>query len=269
MPELPEVETVVQSLKKVLLNKKIADIEIRYDKIIRMPLEQFKAKLIGAEIKDITRKAKYLIFNFDNFSMVSHLRMEGKFHYNLNKREYGKHEHIIFHFTDGTELIYDDVRKFGEMHLRDNKELFETNPLKKLGPDANTDIDQKVFEKVLKKAIPVKSFLLDQTIIGGIGNIYADEILFMSGIHPLRLASTLTYADMTRILAASKEVLNKAISLGGTTIKSFSSGDISGLFQNELCVHTKKGEECPSCKTIIEKIKVGGRGTYFCSVCQK
>ncbi|MCL2522549.1 MAG: DNA-formamidopyrimidine glycosylase [Erysipelotrichales bacterium] len=270
MPELPEVETVVQSLKKVLLGKKVSDIEVKYNKIIRMPVDDFKEKLIGLEIKDITRKAKYLIFDFGDLSMVSHLRMEGKFHYNLNKRDsYGKHEHIIFYFSDGSELIYDDVRKFGEMHLKNNQELFLTEPLKKLGPDANTDIDQKIFAKALKKTIPVKSFLLDQTIIAGIGNIYADEILFDSKIHPLRPANSLTSEDLRRILGASKTVLNKAINLGGTTIKSFSSGDISGLFQNELCVHTKKGEACPTCQTIIEKIKVGGRGTYFCSVCQK
>lgn len=179
----------------------------------------------------------------------------------------------MFEFTDGYNLRYHDVRKFGTMDLFPKMEitkLYKLAPLNKVAPDPfSSDFDfDSVYQKLKKANKPIKSALLDQTIVSGIGNIYVDEILFMSRIHPLEIAKNLSRDKVEEIINHSKVVLNKAISLGGTTIKSFtSSHSISGRFQNELLVHTKTS--CPECSKEITKIKVGGRTSYICEDCQK
>ena len=270
MPELPEVETVRNSLKEIILNKKIKDIVIRYDKIIEnVSVEEFKDSLVGQEFIDIKRRGKYLIFELTNYYLVSHLRMEGKF-FDYTDLDYGKHDHIIFIFDD-FNLRYNDTRKFGRMDLfKKSVDIFKCRPLASVGPDANSNeasIDYLVskFKKINK---PIKEALLDQSIMSGLGNIYVDEVLFMANLHPESKTSNLSFEDIKNIKAASVKVLDKAISMGGTTIKSFAaSHNHTGLFQDELLVHTK--DICPICNSKIEKIRVGGRGTYFCPNCQK
>ena len=270
MPELPEVETVRNSLKEIILSKKIKDIVIRYDKIIEnLTPDEFRSCLIGQEILDIQRRGKYLIFELTNYYLVSHLRMEGKF-FDYTNLDYGKHDHIIFIFDD-FNLRYNDTRKFGRMDLfKKSVDIYKCKPLASVGPDANCDeasVDYLVskFKKINK---PIKETLLDQSIMSGLGNIYVDEVLFMARIHPETKTSNLDLNDIKKIKEASCEVLEKAISMGGTTIKSFAaSHNHTGLFQNELLVHTK--DICPVCNSKIEKIRVGGRGTYFCPNCQK
>lgn len=272
MPELPEVETVKNTLKLNVLNKEIKNVIINYPKVLKnVTPTEFKEKLIGEEIVDINRRGKYLIFILKNTILISHLRMEGK--YNLMKDEpISKHEHIIYEFSDGYNLRYHDVRKFGTIHLYPKMELDEIYKLESLhiAPDVfSLDFNKdEVIRRLSKSHKPIKSALLDQTIMSGIGNIYVDEILFRCKIHPLEKASSLTINQVEEMIQYTKEVFNKAISLGGTTIKSFtSSHSISGKFQNELLVHTKK--ICPNCHKEIKKIKVGGRTSYFCEDCQK
>ena len=268
MPELPEVETVRRTLKEVILNKQIKDIVIRYPKIIEnVSSEEFKSKLIGQTFLDILRKGKYLIFVLNDYYLVSHLRMEGKF-FDYTDNDYGKHDHIIFIF-DSFNLRYNDTRKFGRMNLfSKDKNIYNLKPLSNVGEEPFSISLDYLVNKYKKLNKPIKEVLLDQSIMSGLGNIYVDEVLFMARLHPEILASRLSIEDIKNIKEASIEVLNKAIALGGTTIRSFaSSHNHSGLFQNELLVHTKK--QCPICKTPIEKIRVGGRGTYFCPSCQK
>lgn len=273
MPELPEVETVKNTLKKNILNKKIKDIKVYFPKIIRnVSNDEFRNKLINQEFIDVKRRGKYLIFILNDYLLVSHLRMEGK--YNLMKDEVlSKHEHVVFEFYDDTNLRYHDVRKFGTMDLfpkMDLSDLFKIAPLLKVASDPfDEDFSfDDVYNKLSKSKKPIKTALLDQQIISGIGNIYVDEILFLSKIHPLESASKLDMKSIREIVENSKKVLNRAIKLGGTTIKSFtSSHSISGKFQNELLVHTK--ESCPTCSRKITKIKVGGRTSYICEECQK
>ena len=270
MPELPEVETVRNSLKEIILNKRIKDIIVRYDKIIEnVSVDDFINKLKEQEIIDIKRKGKYLIFELNDYYLVSHLRMEGKF-FDYTGLDYGKHDHIIFIFDD-FNLRYNDTRKFGRMDLFEKSvDIYKCKPLAYVGPDANCDeasVDYLVskFKKINK---PIKETLLDQSIMSGLGNIYVDEVLFMARLHPESKTCNLDLDDIKNIKDASTTVLNKAITMGGTTIKSFAaSHNHTGLFQNELLVHTK--EICPICKSKIEKIRVGGRGTYFCPNCQK
>jgi formamidopyrimidine-DNA glycosylase len=273
MPELPEVETVKNTLKKNILNRKIVDVVVNYSKIIRnIDISAFRNNLINEEFKDIKRRGKYLIFILNDHILVSHLRMEGK--YNLMEDEpISKHEHVIFKFADGFNLRYHDVRKFGTMDLfplMDLNELFKLEPLSRVNSDPlASDFDISLFYERLKKSHkPIKTALLDQQIISGIGNIYVDEILYLSSLHPLVSANLLSLDKVKEIVENSKIVLNKAIKLGGTTIKSFtSSHSITGRFQNELLVHTK--EYCPKCNSKLLKIKVGGRTSYVCGECQK
>lgn len=269
MPELPEVETVKNTLKKQVLNKIIDTCFIYWDNIIACPsAEEFKKKLENQKIIDIKRRGKWLMFELDDFYLLSHLRMEGKYFIRKIEDERNKHEHVVFTFKDETELRYHDTRKFGKMYLLDKTNAFNEKPLNELGLEPwDKDLSANYLrEKFHKK--PIKTELLDQSIIVGIGNIYADEVLFLSKIHPLTLANKLTDSDYENIINATKKTLEKAIELGGTTVKSYTSSEgVHGRFQNELLVHTK--EICPKCNTKIEKIKVGGRGTYYCPNCQR
>ena len=272
MPELPEVETVRQTLRSLVLTKKINKVTINYPNIIKdKDIEVFVNTLIGKKINEISRKGKYLIFELDeDFCLISHLRMEGKYYFKNEEEPVVKHEHVIFHFEDGTTLRYHDVRKFGTMEIRKKDELFISNPLIKLGEDANLIDALYLKEKMKNKHMDLKSFLLNQELIAGIGNIYADEICFLSNLNPKQDIYYLNDLDYENISKNSREVLEKAILAGGTTIRSYTSSlGVTGLFQLDLLVHTKEKTPCPNCGEKIIKTRVGGRGTYLCPNCQK
>lgn len=273
MPELPEVETVVRGLKKELLKRKFKKVNIYYDNIIEYPSKaDFKEKIVNQTINDIKRYGKWIIFVLDDYYLLSHLRMEGKYFIKTSLDELEKHEHIVFLLDNNLELRYMDVRKFGKMLLIEKDKINEVGPFPNMGLepfDKNLNIEY-LKDKFKKKKLPIKSILLDQSIIVGIGNIYADEILFLSKINPLKESNKLNDKELDDIIENSKTILTKAIEKGGTTIRSYTSlNGIHGLFQQELYVHSKEGEECPICKNKIIKIKVGGRGTYYCPNCQK
>ena len=269
MPELPEVETVKETLKKHILNKTIKDVVINYDKIIENKTkEEFKNLIINQKIIDIKRKGKWLLFELNDYYLLSHLRMEGKYYIKNKADEVTKHQHVIFIFDDDKELRYNDTRKFGRMYLLDKKDAFNRKPLNELGYEPWDLNVNYLKEKFRNKKLPIKTVLLDQTIIAGIGNIYDDEILFLSKINPYKKANELNDIDLDNIITYSKITLEKAIKLGGTTIKSYTSSEgVHGRFQNELLVHTKLN--CPECGSVLKKEKIGGRTTYYCSDCQK
>ncbi|MEG1146104.1 MAG: DNA-formamidopyrimidine glycosylase [Bacilli bacterium] len=273
MPELPEVETVKETLKKFIINKKIIETKIYYADIIEnMSSNEFIAKIKNQTINDITRRGKWLLFVLDDYYLLSHLRMEGK--YNIRKKgDYKeKHEHVIFTFEDETELRYKDTRKFGKMHLIEKEKINKVKPLSEIGlePFDNKLNKFYLYDQFKNKKTAVKTALLDQTIIAGIGNIYADEILFLCLLNPNKRVCDLKEKDLENIIKFTKEVLSQAIIDGGTTIRSFTSSDgVHGRFQQNLLVHNKKGSNCPKCNSIIEKISVGTRGTYYCPKCQK
>lgn len=269
MPELPEVEVVRQVLESNLIGLKITNIECFYEPIIENDYNEFKNSIINKTITKINRLGKYLIFVLENESFISHLRMEGKYHYFNEEKENLKHTHVVFHFNNGYKLLYQDVRKFGRMVYKKNEEVYTTLPLSKVGIEANSinyDIED-IYNKINKKKLPIKTVLLDQTIISGLGNIYVDEVLFKSKINPHRLANSLTVDEVEQIMKNSKEILDKAILYKGTTIRSYTSSlGVSGNYQDFLLVHTKK--ICPICNTPISKDKIGGRSSYYCSKCQ-
>lgn len=271
MPELPEVETVRQSLRRKVIGKRIKEVEMVYSNLVKTDLDFFVQNIQGQTIEEVERIGKYLLFKLNDYYLISHLRMEGKYFIKDVGLERDKHDHIIFIFDDQSELRYNDVRKFGTMHLKSWDDVHKGEPLEKLGYEPFDDqftIDYMT-NTILNRNRAIKTVLLDQTIIAGLGNIYVDEVLFLAKLHPETIAHTLTTEDLVKIKDASIFVLKKAIKLGGSTIRSYYTDDqITGRFQNELLVHLRKGEKCPHCEEIIQKIKVGGRGTYFCPKCQ-
>ena len=274
MPELPEVESIRRTLKKLVLNKTIENISVFWPKIIKNPVdvEQFIDALKGETIIDVGRRGKFLIIYTGNFAIVSHLRMEGKYGLYPRSEPYDKHTHVIFHFTDDTELRYRDVRKFGTMHLYKKGDEFLKPPLIDLGPEPfSAEFTEEYLAGKLKKTNrKVKPALLDQKLFVGLGNIYVDEALFRAGIHPERLASALNEKEVAVLHREIVATLNEAVKKGGSTIRSYvnSQGEI-GMFQLELLAYGRKGEVCKKCGTPLEKTTVGGRGTHYCPACQK
>lgn len=273
MPELPEVETVRRTLKSKILNEVFKEVYIYYPNIIAEPsVDNFKNKLKGQKIVDMDRRGKWLIFVLNDYLLLTHLRMEGKFFIRKHSDPLGKHEHVAFLFNSGLELRYNDTRKFGKMYLLDKDKAFDLKPLNELGKepwDKTLTVDY-LKAKYTNKKLPIKTVILDQSIITGIGNIYADEILFLSHIAPLKRASDISESECEQIIVNTQSVLSKAIDLGGTTIRSYESSEgVHGRFQSNLLVHNQEGKKCPSCSSIITKTRVGGRGTYYCPNCQK
>ena len=273
MPELPEVETVKETLKLKLIGKKIKDVKVYYDGIIAYPeVKEFSKQIKNLPIKDIKRRGKWLMFDLDKYYLLSHLRMEGKYFFKNKKDKLDNHEHVVFTLDDDEELRYRDTRKFGKMYLIKKEDINSIGPIKDLGLepwDDSLNINY-LKDKYKNKRLPIKTVLLDQSIIVGIGNIYADEILFLSKLNPLIKCCDLKDNDLNNIIKYTKEVLEKAIKLGGTTIRTYTSVDgVHGRFQNELLIHGKDKGICPNCGQAIKKIRVGGRGTYYCSNCQK
>ena len=271
MPELPEVETVRRVLKNDLINLKIDDVKIRYEGIIEDDIDCFKANIKNKTIIDILRRGKYLIFKLNEGYLISHLRMEGKYFYLKRNTLDNKHVHVIFNLSNGYDLIYQDVRKFGKMTYKTEDELYNTHPLKDIGYDPilddKYDLDL-IYNKLNRKNIPIKSSLLDQSIIAGLGNIYVDEVLFESKINPNRPSNKISKPEVESIIKSSILILNEAIKNKGTTIKSYTSSlGVEGNYQNFLKVHTKN--ECPHCKKTLNRVKINGRTTYFCDNCQR
>ena len=272
MPEIAEVETVRNTLKNQILGKKIKKVNVLYDKMIESNVNDFKIKLIGQEFVDILRRGKWLIFETNDYYLLSHLRMEGKYFLKSAGDPIVKHEHVIFTFEDDSDLRYHDTRKFGRMNLINKEELISVEAVKKQGVEPG-DISltgEYLIEKLKNKRLPMKTLLLDQTIISGLGNIYADEVLFRAKVNPLKSGKDLSLEEAQKIVRAAEEVIKEAIEMGGTTIKSYTSSlGVTGRFQQKLMVHKREGEECKECGTTIKRIKVGGRSTYYCDNCQK
>lgn len=274
MPELPEVETIKKTLEHLVINKTIQNITIHWPNIIQHPddTEQFKQIVQAQTIHRIDRRGKFLLFYLDDHVLISHLRMEGKYGVFPKSEPISKHTHVIFELTDGTELRYQDVRKFGTMHVFPIGDEFSCPPLDHLGPEPF----EKAFtvdylkEKLNKTNRHIKTALLDQTVVAGLGNIYVDEALFRSSIHPMRRASDISDKEIVTLHNEVIETLSEAVTQGGTTIRSYvnSQGQI-GMFQQKLNVYGREEEACHNCGKVITKMKVGNRGTHVCLKCQK
>lgn len=269
MPELPEVETVVRTLEKQIKDEEIIDIQILYEPIVTNA-KSFKEKMLHQHFRAFLRRGKYLIFKMDDIYFVSHLRMEGKYYIQNIDEPVSKHMHVIFTLSNGKQLRYNDTRKFGRMEimpLDTDLDHFHDLGLEPFDERLTTDY----LKDILKKSNhPIKQDLLDQHIIAGIGNIYADEICYYARLHPSTLSKYLNDKNISDIIEGTRIILSKAIKAGGTTIRSYTSSlGVTGRFQLECKVHQREGLNCYNCNEKIKKIKVATRGTYYCPNCQK
>lgn len=272
MPEIAEVETVRNTLKERILNKKIKDVTVYYETMIESDIKTFKDDLMGKSFIDIKRRGKWLIFETEDRYLLSHLRMEGKYFIKPSTEVKDKHEHVIFTFSDDETLRYADTRKFGRMNLIRKEELENTKSIKKQGlePGNKNLTSTYLLEKFKNKKLPIKTVLLDQSIISGLGNIYVNEVLFYAKVNPLKKAQDITEKECEKIVIGSDEIIRDAIKMGGTTIKSYTSSlGVTGRFQANLKVHKREKLPCTVCNTLIVNEKVGGRSTYYCPNCQK
>ena len=289
MPELPEVEVVKRSLTNKTQNLIIKEVKIN-DARLRYRVEKKKLrKIVGLKIKKIKRRSKYLLFFFNKkVVMLAHLGMTGKFifidendikfktsfYYNLDKKKDQKYDRVVFFFNKNRKLIYNDVRKFGFIEIISDKDLKKNKHLKKLGPEPlSQKFDYNYFKKFIRgKSRSIKDILMDQKFVSGIGNIYANEILFLSKVRPDRKVKSLQKLELKKILVFTSIVLKTAISHGGSSIKDFSSSNgKKGLFQQKFNVYSKKGELCSNmnCSNKIIKTSISKRATFYCSKCQK
>ncbi len=272
MPELPEVETVKNVLIPIVENRTIVNIDIYRNGTIEGDANKFQNSLTGEKFLSVSRIGKYLIFHLTNDKVIiSHLRMEGKYYDYSEDEPDSKYAKVVFHFDNKRKLCYDDSRCFGILKLSSENEYKNEEMISKLGPEPFYVSDVKgIMEQVKRVKKPIKTTLLDQTIITGLGNIYVDETLYMSHIHPLTPACLITKKEWEIIISNASTILKKAIELGGSTIKSYHPGkDIDGNFQTRIQIYGKEGEICPTCGHTYRFIKVGGRGTTFCPVCQR
>lgn len=273
MPELPEVETVKRSLIPFLQGVRIEKAEILFAKIIKYPEpNQFRAKIKGKKIVDLKRRGKYLLFFLEeDLTLVIHLRMTGQLTLCKQDVPVSKHTHLIFSLSSEEELRFTDVRKFGLIYLVPTGEWEGIKGLWSLGHEPLADdFTFEVFRELLAdKKGKLKPFLLDQRKIAGIGNIYADEILFAAGLHPLREIQTLKPAELKKLYRTIRSILEESIKNRGTSIQDYVDGrGEKGSFQERLKVYGRKGEACLNCGTQLQRIIVTGRGTVICPLCQ-
>lgn len=272
MPEIAEVRVVANTLKKQLIDRKIKRVKILYPGIITKNKDIFEITLEDRIFTDIYTYGKWIIFELGDKSLLSHLRMEGKYFYVPSEEEYRKHEHIIFSLDNGMDLRYEDVRKFGKMELVDTNKIYETDCIKKLGlePEDKKLTTDYLLSKFAKRKFTIKEALLDQTIINGLGNIYANEVLFASKINPLRLASSINNTEAEKIIKETLRIVKKSYEMGGCTIRSYTSSlGVIGHYQEELKVQSREGKPCYTCGNPIKRCKISGRSTFYCEKCQK
>lgn len=274
MPEMPEVEIIRRYLDKMAAGKKIMDLDIRLPRMIKWPdTEGFRALVTGRTIKAMNRRGKYLLLELDNGNeVVFHLRMTGRLVYEPTGKTIDSHARVIFHLQGGASLVYGDTRTLGTIHGIRPEERAMLKGLAEMGPEPLSAefTPAYLYETASKRKVAIKSFLLNQKYIGGIGNIYADEALFLAGIHPLRPALSLSREECERLWESVNKVIAAGIEDGGTTFRDYQNGEGGqGSHQEHLYVYGRKGEACRSCGRPIERITVGGRGTHFCPQCQE
>jgi formamidopyrimidine-DNA glycosylase len=264
MPELPEVETIVQGLKTTLSQQKIEQVRIYDSKLAKMLAGK---QITGKRIVNIRRRGKYIIFELNGgLNLIVHLRMSGRLLYQQNEPKSLRWVRAVIKLDNGF-LVFQDRRKLGVMELSRSDDLNCRLGIEPLSSEFNSDY---LGQRLAASRQPIKVFLMDQTIIAGIGNIYAQEILFVAGIHPQRQALSLSDNEIERLVETIRNVLMLAIRHQGTTVSDFQNADaIEGNFQNLLKVYGRENEPCLVCQTPIKRIKQQGRTTYFCEQCQK
>jgi len=266
MPELPEVQTVIDGLNQIIINQTIRKIKILRKGITSCNFSQ----ILGEKFLKLERRGKYIIFHLSSeLVIIGHLKMTGKFVVTSKYVKYHPHDRVIFFLGDQSKLIFNDVRCFGHLELIGSADLLEK--FKKMGPEPwDSKYNSQYLQKKLEnRKIPIKTLLLDQNLVAGIGNIYASEILFEAGIHPEKPGHSLMVSEFNQIIESTRRILNLALKYNGTTISDFRRVDEkTGEFQNFLKVYGRQGLACRICGEKIQKIKQNQRSTFLCSSCQ-
>ncbi|MDB3965398.1 bifunctional DNA-formamidopyrimidine glycosylase/DNA-(apurinic or apyrimidinic site) lyase [Amylibacter sp.] len=289
MPELPEVETVRSGLETAMVGKKIRYADIRRPDLRRPFPENMSKRLNGATILRIYRRSKYILCDLDSGeTLLIHLGMSGRMNISysgiesedlLGNFQYkpsmpAKHDHVILDMIDGARISFNDARRFGAMDLIETKNLFYHKLIKSLGPEplGNEFNTSYLHSKLKGKAAPIKSALLDQRIVSGLGNIYVCESLWRAGINPKRLSGKVSLKKINVLVPIIRNVLTEAISAGGSSLKDHrrTNGDL-GYFQHSFAVYGREGKKCNSanCSELIKRIVQSGRSSFYCAKCQK
>jgi formamidopyrimidine-DNA glycosylase len=268
MPELPEVETTVRGLARVLDGRRIAHVETRRPDLRRALPEDLGQRLTGARVTGLRRRAKYGLIDTDRGdTLVFHLGMSG--HWRIDPGETGKHDHFIIETDEGRRLALNDARRFGSLDLVRTEVLSEWPPFKALGPEP-LDLDASELKRRLAgREAAIKLLLLDQRIVAGLGNIYVCEALHRAGIHPKRAGGSVSLERLERLVPAIHNVLDEAIAAGGSTLRDFASPDGElGYFPKSFAVYGREGKPCP-CGATVRRMVQGGRSTFYCPKCQR
>jgi formamidopyrimidine-DNA glycosylase len=273
MPELPEVENVRRSLQRLVAGRRVVRVEVRLARIVRSPApEAFARAIAGETIERVDRRGKYLLLRLGARTLVSHLRMEGRFGLHDVHEPELLHTHVVFDLDGEQQLRYRDVRQFGTMDLLSTDVADAWPQLHDLGPEPIEESCDAayLYARTRGRATPIKAMLLDQRVVAGIGNIYADETLHRAGVHPALPAGRTSRVQCARIVDAARAILTQAIALGGSSVKSFVDGDGQrGGYQYALAVYGREGQACVTCGAPIVKLRVAGRGTHLCPACQR
>ncbi len=271
MPELPEVETARRGISPHVVNNRIRDVVVRQYRL-RWPIPaSLGDKLIGRQVSALGRRAKYLIFYFEHGCVLLHLGMSGSLRILDPSTPADNHDHVDVIFRDDTCLRFRDPRRFGSIHWT-SKDPLEHRLLRHLGPEPLGDgfTAGYLYARSRRRQQSIKTFIMDSRTVVGVGNIYANEALFESGIHPQRKAGNISLTRYGRLVESIKRVLNAALTKGGTTLRDFVGGDgAPGYFKLDLDVYDRAGEPCKTCLTSITLIRQSQRSTYYCQRCQR
>ena len=268
MPELPEVETTVRGLARVLDGRRIARIEARRPNLRRALPEDLGQRLTGARVTGLRRRAKYGLIDTDRGdTLVFHLGMSG--HWRIDPSETAKHDHFIIETDEGRRLALNDARRFGSLDLVPTAELEDWEAIADLGPEPLDVGAAELRRRLDGRKAAIKLLLLDQRIIAGLGNIYVCEALHRAGIHPTRAGGSISLARLEKLVPAIRDVLEEAIAAGGSTLKDFAAPDGElGYFPKRFAVYDREGRAC-RCGGTVRRIVQGGRSTFYCPKCQR
>lgn len=270
MPELPEVETSRRGIAPYLEGHSIREVIIR-ERRLRWPVSaELERQLAGASIETVGRRAKYILINTSQGTAILHLGMSGSVFIVDSGTPAGVHDHVDIELSSGKALRFRDPRRFGSLHC--SRTPLEHPLLVNLGPEPLNDAftGQYLWQRARGRKVAIKQFIMTPQVVVGVGNIYASEALFMAGIHPKRAAGKVSLLRYERLAKTIKDVLQRAIKAGGTTLRDFYGGTgEAGYFKQELAVYGREGEACRNCKNAITAIVLGQRSTFYCKVCQR
>ncbi len=269
MPELPEVETVRRSLLPMVRGCSVTAVQVRERRMRKRIADDFEERLTGRRFDNVRRRGKYLLFDLDGGEvLLGHLGMSGSLRLCKPGQPLARHDHVAIELDEREVLVLNDPRRFGVLRIGREDELEE---LRNVGPDPLT-LQRSIDEwrqATRGRRTPIKTLLMNQTFVAGIGNIYANEMLFEAGIRPRRMAARLRRGELARLDQAMRTVLSRAVELGGSSISDFRGVDGKpGYFQIHHAVYDRDGEPCPKCSSEIRRIVLGGRSTFYCRTCQ-